>query len=574
MTTASHKPIKIVPGRIPSGNTLPNIWYQKLKTEKGRTDTTTMVILSEIVYQHRSKQELWQTSYEYFTAKFGYHKDTVRRSLVKLEKRNYILREFHEVKYKGQRYNNVLHIRLLPGITDMISLESAEKLEVAASYVTATGDLSSPYPKNKEIDNIDYKNKSINRSIDLSINQFENFERKFCDINRKNPTNNKNKEINSKTLPTGSYSFSNFYPMEEEMLKKINEKSGRDFNREFIHQLLLKLDKKYPNHRFFNKHLFISYMTKVLANELRKENGNSQSTTLKAKKLKIADFSLLKQELLDQINQISGRHFNKNFAEKLIVKLAEKYPNHSFFSEKTFIKYMAEVFKQEMYQESKVNNPNFTLYKAEERVIEKTLEEVETSQDSSQLGQIRRRIVGTFDRKTAYNILQNFIFNGQTIDDKKTYTVTIIDKDSVNLTTIRDKLLEQVRQIYGTSVEEIKFLTQSQYSKSTESSSQSDLEKESTLQDLRDDTEVHPIWLKVKPILINAYNSRQKDYGEKVYISWFSKLDIYEINDGHVILKAPTGFIRDWITNNYLDSITACLQYVDSSFKEVTVIST
>ncbi|RYE15548.1 MAG: hypothetical protein EOP34_02870, partial [Rickettsiales bacterium] len=62
--------------------------------------------------------------------------------------------------------------------------------------------------------------------------------------------------------------LSEFHPLSEEEAEVLRKTSGREFNLNFINQLLSKLAKNKPNHGFFTKDLFMSYMAKVLTYEL------------------------------------------------------------------------------------------------------------------------------------------------------------------------------------------------------------------------------------------------------------------------------------------------------------------
>ena len=45
-------------------------------------------------------------------------------------------------------------------------------------------------------------------------------------------------------------------------------------------------------------------------------------------------------------------------------------------------------------------------------------------------------------------------------------------------------------------------------------------------------------------------------YGQDLYKNWLGKLDFLELqNDNHVVLAAPSDFIKDWIKSNYLSVI-------------------
>lgn len=58
------------------------------------------------------------------------------------------------------------------------------------------------------------------------------------------------------------------HPLREEQVEILQIRSKRNFDANFINQLLLKLSKNCPNHVFKTEEDFIKYMTKVLINEL------------------------------------------------------------------------------------------------------------------------------------------------------------------------------------------------------------------------------------------------------------------------------------------------------------------
>ena len=50
-------------------------------------------------------------------------------------------------------------------------------------------------------------------------------------------------------------------------------------------------------------------------------------------------------------------------------------------------------------------------------------------------------------------------------------------------------------------------------------------------------------------------NQLKQKYGDAVYRSWFAHLKFEGIVDNELVIFVPTKFIREWINNNYLDSI-------------------
>lgn len=61
------------------------------------------------------------------------------------------------------------------------------------------------------------------------------------------------------------------------------------------------------------------------------------------------------------------------------------------------------------------------------------------------------------------------------------------------------------------------------------------------------------VWSDLKPSL-------RKHYSEKIYESWLKLLMFEEFSAGRVYLSVPTRFLRDWITNRYLNKLLTLWQ--------------
>jgi chromosomal replication initiator protein len=56
----------------------------------------------------------------------------------------------------------------------------------------------------------------------------------------------------------------------------------------------------------------------------------------------------------------------------------------------------------------------------------------------------------------------------------------------------------------------------------------------------------------VEPLILNQLKQM---YGDAVYRSWFTHFKFEEMTDHELVISVPTRFIKEWISNNYLDSI-------------------
>jgi chromosomal replication initiator protein len=60
--------------------------------------------------------------------------------------------------------------------------------------------------------------------------------------------------------------------------------------------------------------------------------------------------------------------------------------------------------------------------------------------------------------------------------------------------------------------------------------------------------------------------------GPDVYASWFGRLKIHSISKSVIRLTVPTTFLKSWITNRYLDLMTALLQEEDANILKVEIL--
>lgn len=47
-------------------------------------------------------------------------------------------------------------------------------------------------------------------------------------------------------------------------------------------------------------------------------------------------------------------------------------------------------------------------------------------------------------------------------------------------------------------------------------------------------------------------NAFQNEFGNSIYKAWISQLSLVSLNESEIIMSVPTGFIRDWISRDYL----------------------
>jgi chromosomal replication initiator protein len=64
----------------------------------------------------------------------------------------------------------------------------------------------------------------------------------------------------------------------------------------------------------------------------------------------------------------------------------------------------------------------------------------------------------------------------------------------------------------------------------------------------------------------------RSDYGDATFRSWLSKLNFISSNNGHVLLSAPTRFIKEWILTHYASPIRNIWRAIDTSVIAVDII--
>ncbi|RYE05147.1 MAG: hypothetical protein EOP33_07345 [Rickettsiaceae bacterium] len=294
------------------------------------------------------------------------------------------------------------------------------------------------------------------------------------------------------------------------------------------------------------------------------------------KRKALSEFHPLSEEEAEVLRKTSGREFNLNFINQLLLKLAKSRPNNGFFTKDLFMSYMAKVLTYELHQAVTANNEGFK-FKAvvtEETINnkhqEQYLEEVEYSKDTSCKGQLRRKIAAVFEADTAYKILSGYKFDYS--DEKKKgskqqegnspeFKLVALNNHNRELSTSEQaRLLAQVQAVYGNNIEKL-VITR--------------LEPPIAQINTSRDTAIGNVTSKLKVFLNEPSSVWQqvssallKHYGEAVHVSWFSKLVAQEDKTNRkLMLKAPTKFIKSWIEEKYGYLISNLLKDYEYSYK-------
>lgn len=112
-----------------TGNLIPQIWYQTIRTEKNKPYLMAITILADIVYWYRPVEmrdeisgaitgwkkkfsgNLLRRSYGYYEEMYGESRNVIKAAILRLEDIGVIRREFRTITYSdGNVCNNVMYI--------------------------------------------------------------------------------------------------------------------------------------------------------------------------------------------------------------------------------------------------------------------------------------------------------------------------------------------------------------------------------------------------------------------------------------------------------------------------------
>ena len=234
-----------------SGNIVPSNWYHLLLRPCGKSDTTAIAILSELVFLHRYNGNTeFQLNFNYFKRKFNFGVSQAKDAVIRLEQAELLKRSLRTVIVRGRRFTNEMFLVLnIENVLKLNGQDQAKKFPLSGrKEKTDSPEISS--------DNIDKKeNNKKSRSSESSFvsNSF---------------LENQDSPISVVTYKQ-RFSLASFYPLTQSDIDKMQYLCGREFSGNAINEILQSLSIKLPNHSFPHKAAFIKYMGKALAYEMR-----------------------------------------------------------------------------------------------------------------------------------------------------------------------------------------------------------------------------------------------------------------------------------------------------------------
>ena len=509
-----------------SGNIAPHQWYKRFCDEEGNPDLVSITNLADVLAWYRNGtsdqfgynsprfvDDSLCVSYDYFEDKFGFRKDRVRRSFVRLEEQGILKRTVKNIELtQGVRVNRIfitLDIEFFNSCFSDSALDirvgrdlPANNLHVNSSVVSAcTSDsIQSLHQCNHHISNKNIIKKD--RSMIYTSSEAQ--------------------------------SGSNF--LENNLV--LEEKADNNHNN-FLKISTNAVDKN-------NNALALQILSdaNVNSNPDNQVSSQGKNPNIFTKPKTLEDFYPLNKEDCKELQSLSGRDFSLNAMNEILRDMSKRLTDRVFNSRKGFLSYMSKALRYEMRDVVKTSNESFkikaNLSQQESRVeeVENYLTEIEYSTQVSPEWHLKKKLACVLESTKAYNLLK--AYRSITIESgvAKIYLQKSVDLLPLEL----DQVLSQVKAtherfengIYN-PIQKIELIMPKITSK--DSIAQSTKELPNTL------------WGKIRKQLITLY-------GEAIDISWFSKIEATENEQTKEInLKVSSEFIKDWIERNYEQAI-------------------
>ena len=323
-----------------SGNIVPHNWYHQLTRAGGKADTVAIAILSELVFLHRYQGDReFQLKFSYFKHKFNFGLSQVKAGIVRLEKVGLVKRDLRTVRVYNRVFNNELFLILnVAGVLKLTEHSGAKKFALGGTNGDEGYDENSAdnndkkYLRKKSRSNLEKNNLNKNsKQLELATHTTDT-----ADLNLTLPETSSHRKDDQQVqitpeaapllniLKPNSYSkitqvsgkkLAEFHPLTQDDADFLTSKSGRNFDLNFINQLMQRLATKYSDRKFFSKNSVLNYMSKILLHEIRDavqvSNGNfkfgdTSKQSTKEKYLQTIEDSLATDNLSRLKRKIAG----------------------------------------------------------------------------------------------------------------------------------------------------------------------------------------------------------------------------------------------------------------------------
>ncbi len=261
----SNEKVNISAYSLEPGNIVPHNWYHTLLRPCGKSDTTAITILSELVFLHRYNGATeFQLNFAYFARKFNFGLSQVKDAVIRLEKLFLLKRDLRTIIVQGRRFTNEMF--LLLNISNVLKLNPNNKtsdqnnsngsLELELKKFPLSGRNERTSSLEFSSDNID-KRENNKKSRSTESNFCQN---SFTEQKPIHPT---------AVLPVTGFRLASFYPLGQTETAKLKQLCGREFSGNAINEILLSMSKRLTDRFFKSKKAFMNYMAKALTYEKR-----------------------------------------------------------------------------------------------------------------------------------------------------------------------------------------------------------------------------------------------------------------------------------------------------------------
>jgi DNA-binding Lrp family transcriptional regulator len=309
---------------------------------------------------------------------------------------------------------------------------------------------------------------------------------------------------------------------------------------------------------------FDSFVAKT-GRVIRKVGAKVSKFKYFAKPRKLADFYPLNQDDCYKLQTASGREFNLNAMNEILLNMSKRLPDRSFYSHKGFISYMTKAFTYEKRDAVKINNDTFKISanKSHEQIrteeIEKYLDETESSVWITPEAHLKRKLANVLAPNKAYDLLKAYrsiSIEGQKVRIDLTTTVELSALD-------KNIILQQIKATHesvGMDGDFVPIETLEIKMPDLATSLQASKQREKSLKRTG-------IWGRVRKGFIKAFGVE----GEALDQSWLSKLDAQIDEQNQTIgLKAPSSFYKDFIEERYLPYVIEVAKECGFSIKGIS----
>ena len=280
----------------------------------------------------------------------------------------------------------------------------------------------------------------------------------------------------------------------------------------------------------------------------------------------LKDFYPLTQKDCHQLQSLSKREFSLRVMNEILQDMARRLTDRFFKSRKAFLNYMGKVFTYEKRQPEKVNNDNFRIRNnmTEDEISfeakEQYLTEIENNPEVSPQQRFKKLIAAVLSQDKAYKLLKAY----KSINVREGVIILNLDKHMELSKTYEEIILKEAQSTHdriGFDEADSGFISKLQIvTPDAKEKSLSDYEfsdaaipgKNSQTVNTEQKLQISgDIWATVRSRFIDLVPQ-----GELLDQHWISKLEAsIDSSSRKLTLKAPSSFIKDWVSDNYMHHI-------------------